>query len=175
MDDQKTEQQSIDHSEATPDSRLPTPCPQCPDYLAGWKRAQADYANLKKDVEREKSEFSKYANERLLSSLLPAFDQYDTAISFAPDVTGLEPDQRKRIENWIVGLKAIRSIWENTFQEIGLEKVAATGTFDPLVHEAAGEEASGAPEHSIIRVLQNGWRLNGKLLRPARVILARRT
>lgn len=168
------EENDIRHDTQPTDA--PTPdatCPSCSDYLSGWKRAQADYANLKKEVEREKTEFSKYANERLLSSLLPAIDQYEIALNHVPETSALEVDERKRIENWIIGVKAVRGLWENAFQEIGLEQVPTDGTFDPLVHEAAGEEESDEPEHNIIRVVQNGWRLNGKLLRPAKVILSR--
>lgn len=145
------------------------------EYLAGWKRAQADYANLQKEMEREKVEFSKYANERLLSSLLPAIDQYEIALSFVPDLSTCSAEDKKRIENWITGIKAVRGLWETAFQEIGLEKVSAAGAFDPLLHEAVGEEVSDKPEHEIVRVAQDGWRLNGKLLRPAKVILSKKS
>lgn len=150
-------------------------CQQCKEYLDGWKRAQADYANLKKETEREKKEFSRYANERLLSILLPAIDQYDVALSHVPDTTDLTEEGRKRIENWIVGVKAVRSIWDTAFQEIGLERINVTGPFDPLIHDAAGEEESELPEQHVVRVVQNGWRLNGQLLRPAKVIISKHT
>lgn len=148
-------------------------CEKCEEYLSGWKRAQADYANLKRETEREKIDFSKYANERLLSDLLPAIDQYEIAMAFTPDLSTVDEENRKRIQNWMIGLSAVKTIWENAFKDIGLEHVPTTGAFDPLLHEAAGEEESDQPEHHIIRVMQSGWRLNGKLLRPARVILAK--
>lgn len=146
---------------------------RCDEYLAGWKRAQADYANLKRDVEKEKMEYSKYANERLLESLLPAIDQYETAMNFAPDLSHLPQEDQKRIGNWITGLKAVRNLWENAFKEIGLEKIQTAGAFDPLLHEAVGEEISEKPEQEIVKIVQDGWRLNGRLLRPAKVILSK--
>ncbi|MBI4139014.1 nucleotide exchange factor GrpE [Candidatus Uhrbacteria bacterium] len=147
---------------------------QCEEYLAGWKRAQADYANLKKETEREKHEFAKYANERLLSELLPAVDQYDLALSHTPDVSQLPEEDQKKLKNWIIGVHAVRSLWETAFQSIGLELVPTEGPFDPAIHEAVGEEENA--EHSeghIVRVSQPGWTLNGKLLRPAKVIISK--
>ena len=55
-------------------------CPSCAEYLAGWKRAQADYQNLVKDTERERREFVNFANEQLFHELLPALDQLATAL-----------------------------------------------------------------------------------------------
>jgi molecular chaperone GrpE len=146
---------------------------QCEEYLAGWKRAQADYANLKKETEKEKMEFTKYANENLLYTLLPAIDQYETALSFTPDIGAISEEEQKKIKNWIIGLHAVRALWESAFQNIGLEKVSADGQFDPSIHEAVGHEVNETtPKDSIIRTVQDGWKLNGKLLRPAKVIIA---
>ncbi len=160
----------------TPETVAATPeqaCPQCAEYLAGWKRAQADYANLKKDSERERVDFAKYANERLLQELLPAIDQYETALSFTPDVSHLAEQDQKPLKNWIIGIHAVRSLWENTFKNIGLEKVPVQGAFDPQQHEAVGHETSAdVASGQIIRATQDGWKLHGKLLRPAKVIIS---
>lgn len=147
---------------------------QCETYLAGWKRAQADYANLKKESEREKSELTKFANERLLDSLLPAIDQFDMALSHAPDLSGADEEATKRIQNWIVGIRAVKTAWENAFKTIGLDRVSTEGAFDPLIHEAVGEEP-GETDGAITREVQPGWRLNGKLLRPARVLISKQS
>ena len=145
---------------------------QAEEYLAGWKRAQADYANLKKEGEREKQEYAKYANERLLDALLPAVDQYEMALRFTPDISTLPEEEQKKLKNWIIGLHAVKSLWETVFQSIGLEKVRTDGAFDPQLHEAVSEEASELAPGSIVRVSQDGWMLNGKLLRPAKVIVS---
>ncbi len=154
---------------ATRNSELGTPkelAAKCDEHLAGWKRAQADYVNLKNDTEREKAEFSKYANERLLERLLPAIDQFELALEHAP-VGMTDP--------WMSGLKAVKNTWESAFRDIGLDHVPTDGAFDPLIHEAVGEEeavgATPASPGQIMRVVQSGWRLNGKLLRPAKVII----
>jgi molecular chaperone GrpE len=149
-------------------------CPQCAEYLAGWKRAQADYANLKKETEKDRMEFSKFANERLLSSLIPAIDQFETALGFVPDTKTLPDEQRKPIDNWITGMRAVRSLWSEAFKEIGLESFEKTGEFDPQQNEAVGQEASeSVSEGQIVRTIQLGWKLNGKLLRPSKVIISK--
>ncbi len=150
------------------------PCPHCAEYLAGWKRAQADYQNLKKETERERGEFTKYANERLLAQLLPAIDQFALALQFTPDLSTLPEEQRKPWENWLLGLRAVQSLWDQAAVGIGLERIPVTGPFDPMLHEAAGEEEHpDQPAGTIVNVLQSGWRLHGKVLRPARVILSK--
>lgn len=143
------------------------------EFLAGWKRAQADYANLKKESDREKQELAKYANERLLQELLPAIDQYEIALAYTPDISHLAEADQKLFKNWIIGLHAVRGLWETVFSSIGLQKVPTTGAFDPHIHEVVGQESSAdIPPGSIIRATQNGWTLNGKLLRPANVIVS---
>ena len=143
---------------------------KCNEYLEGWKRAQADYQNLKKESDREKAEFAKYANERLLSDLLPALDQFALAMQFVP---AADADQ-KTWNNWLIGIRAVQSLWEQAAKQQGLERIKTEGSFDPAKHEAVGEEeAEGKESGSIIKVMQDGWMLNGKVLRPAKVIISK--
>lgn len=150
--------------------KKPESCELCEEYLAGWKRAQADYQNLKKETEREKTEFAKYANERLLTELLPAIDQFGIAMRHAPTA---DADQ-KTWANWAQGVRAVQSLWEQAAKSVGLERISTDGAFDPSMHDAVGEEkAEGADSGSIVRVVMEGWKLHGKVLRPAKVILAK--
>lgn len=152
------------------DDQTIEPCAKCDEYLSGWKRAQADYQNLKKDIEREKTEYAKYANERLLSDLLPALDQFALALQHVPSETA-DP---KSWNNWLTGIKAVQSLWEQAAKAQGLERIDTSGAFDPTKHEAVGtEEAEGKESGTIIRVMQEGWSLNGKIIRPARVIISK--
>ncbi len=145
-------------------------CGKCDEYLAGWKRAQADYQNLKKETEREKAEFAKYANERLLHELLPAIDQFGIAMQHVPS-NDAEP---KTWLNWAQGVRAIQSLWEQMAKAVGLERIPAQGSFDPLLHDAVGEEEKeGQEPGTIVRVATDGWRLHGKVLRPAKVIISK--
>ncbi len=146
---------------------------QCEEYLAGWKRAQADYANVLKERERDRSEYVKYANTSLLQSLLPAIEHFSTALRFVPDTAELPDEARKKWETWLVGVKAVQSLWEQAAQAAGLERIVTQGEFDPTVHEAVGREASTTvPAEQIVRVMQDGWKLHGRVLRPAQVIVS---
>jgi molecular chaperone GrpE len=143
------------------------------EYLAGWKRAQADYANLLKDVERQRKEYAAYATEDILHKLLPAFDQFEVALQYTPTLDAIPEDKRRPFETWLTGLQAVKALWESVATELGLELVPATGLLDPRVHEAVTSEVHEAvPAGEIIRVVQNGWSLKGKLLRPAKVIVS---
>jgi molecular chaperone GrpE len=171
MDEEQ--KQPIDEFAPSEESPRDDACKKCDEYLEGWKRAQADYQNLKKDSEREKIAFAKYANERLLSNLLPALDQFDLALRHLPDTSDLPEEERKKWENWLVGMKAVGSLWEQAAKEAGLERIPADGSFDPSIHEAVSEEASEEKESgSILRVIQEGWMLHGKVLRPTKVVVA---
>lgn len=148
-------------------------CPSCAEATAGWKRAQADYQNLKKEVEIERTERAKYANEKLLRDLLPALDQFALAMSFTPSTETLPDAEKKTFTNWMTGLKAVQSLWDQAATQAGLTEISTDGAFDPQVHDAIGQEASDRPEGEIVRVVQKGWRLHGKVLQPARVIVAK--
>lgn len=151
----------------------PEPCVKCEEYLAGWKRAQADYQNLQRERERERQDLAKYANERLLRELLPAFDQYQLAVKYIPSTDSL-PDEVKRLwEQWLVGVKAVEGLWNQAAQQAGLERIATDGIFDPQFHEAVAEEVSDQLEGAILKVLTPGWKLHGRVLQAARVIIAK--
>lgn len=146
---------------------------KCEEYLSGWRRAQADYANLQRERDRERGESMKYANTSLLQSLLPVLDQFAVAMRFLPDTAALPETEKKTWNSWLVGLKAVQSLWDQAATSVGLERISTQGAFDPLVHEAvARESAQGYESGTIIRIAQDGWKLHGKVLRPAQVVVA---
>ena len=162
----------VEASSETASTESSAACPSCEQYLAGWRRAQADYQNLKKEVEVERIERAKYANEKLLRDLLPTLDQFALAMSFIPNVDGLPEADRKTWANWLTGVRAVESLWDQAATQAGLKRIATDGAFDPQLHDAVGQEASDKPEGEIVRVVQQGWLLHGKVLQPARVIVA---
>jgi len=147
-------------------------CEKCEEYLAGWKRAQADYANLKKESEKARIDIVAYANENLLHELLPAMDQFETAMEHLPDLSTIPEESKVKFNNWLMGIKAVKQLWEQTFSAVGLERVETAGVFDPNKHFAVGkEEDVSQPPDTVLRVVRQGWSLNGKALRPANVIV----
>jgi molecular chaperone GrpE len=147
-------------------------CPKCAEYLAGWKRAVADYENLKRQTAEDKMHFAEYAHEQLLNDLLPAVDQFETALKFLPNISELPDPQKQQIENWLVGIKAVRQLWEQSFNEIGLTKIPIDCEFDPNLHTAISQESDPEqPDGAILKVIQIGYKLKDNVLRPAKVVV----
>lgn len=126
-------------------------------------RARADFDNFRKRSEREKADYYKYALAGLVQNLLPVVDNFQRA---------LEADA-SNVEDFRKGVEMIAKQMSDVLQKIGVTEVDADGTFDPTVHEAVmREETSDVPSHTILAVLQKGYRLNDRLLRPALVKVA---
>lgn len=134
--------------------------------MDGWKRARADYLNLKKDTEKEKIELAQFANLSLVFELLPIADNFDRALKHIPD------EEKK--QEWVKGIMGIRQQLQSLFQGMGLEQVKTDGTFNPELHEAVSHEAKdGMKSDAIIDVLEPGYTLHGRLVRPAKVKVAK--
>lgn len=133
---------------------------KCAEYLAGWQRAQADYVNLQKTTEREKTEWLRFANQGLLTELLPIYDHLKLAMKHVPE------EQKK--ENWVVGIENIKNQFGKFLADNGVEEIKTVGEdFNPEEHEAV--MASAEHQGKIKEELRGGYKLNGKVLYPARV------
>ena len=128
-----------------------------------YMRANAEYENAKKRMEREKIEFLRYANERLVSEFLPILDNLEIAERHIKDAKDFKAVQE--------GVDMIQTQIQAFLEDIGLERMKAIGEkFDPHVHEAI--EIDQTSEHEdglIVAELKPGYRFNGRLLRPASV------
>lgn len=133
-------------------------------YEQGWKRALADYQNLKRETERSQKEFAQWSTKELLLDLLAPADHFDEAFTHIPEGTS---------GGWVDGFKHIRRELEEILKRHGVEGFAVAGeVFDPTIHEAVEHQyAQDQPEQSIAKVVAKGYRINGKLLRPAKVIV----
>jgi len=155
----------------TPEEVTAKDC-KCEEYMAGWKRAVADYENLKRQSDEDKQNFSRYAHEKMLNDLLPAIDQFETALVHLPDTNEVPEPQKKQIDNWLIGIKAVGTLWQQMFDEIGLVKINTDGEFNPELHSAVSQESDPEqPEGAILKVIQNGYMLKDTVLRPAKVVV----
>jgi molecular chaperone GrpE len=132
-------------------------------------RLAAETDNYKKRSEREKNEFLKRANERLLKDLLPVMDNLERAMEHAVEEGGAEEGMIKGLE--LTG----HELWK-VMEKHGVERIEALGEpFDPEFHEAMmQQEDPDVDENTVIGVLQRGYLLHGRLLRPAMVIVSKR-
>ena len=137
------------------------------EYLQGWQRAKADFANAKKRMEESMSEYRTMANEGLIEELLPVLSSFEMAFS--------NKEAWEKIDkNWRMGVEHIYMQLKGILNQNGLKEVDPMGTkFDPNLHEAVRHEpSSNAEENTIIQVLEKGYTLGTKLIRPAKVVVA---
>jgi molecular chaperone GrpE len=131
-------------------------------------RTAADFENFRRRTDRDRLEERRLASSSMVKSLLPVLDGFGRALDQAK---GLQDDASTR--GFVDGMRLIESQLLDILKQAGLEAVDISGTFDPTVHEALMQEATqDAPHMSILAVFEPGYRLGGRLLRPARVKVA---
>lgn len=132
------------------------------EYLAGWQRAKADLINYKREESKRFEDLAKFSAEGMISELIQVLDSFDLALK-----QELNPEMEK-------GIVVIRSQLEDILRRRGLEVLQPFGQiFDPAFHESLGEVESDAEEGKVVEVLQKGYLLHGKVLRPARVKISK--
>jgi molecular chaperone GrpE len=139
------------------------------EYLAGWKRAQADYANLQREVEKQRGEFVKYAAGNTIERLLPVLDNLSKAVEHAPDVNG-----NGNLKAWTEGIGHVRTQFASVLKDAGVKIISETGVpFDPSIHEALlREKRDGMASDTVITVIEAGYKLHDRVLRPAKVTIS---
>jgi molecular chaperone GrpE len=132
------------------------------EYLAGWQRAQADFANYKRRIEQDKEEMSKFANTTLILSILPVLDDLERAL------TSIPPRSAKR--GWVEGIELIWRKLQATLEAQGVSQIKALGEpFDPNLHEAARQ--GKGEEGIVVEEIQKGYRLHDRVIRPSKVVV----
>ena len=135
------------------------------EYLDGWKRAQADFINYKKEEVKRFEDLVKYSSEALIKELLIIFDSFDLAATSLEGNAGAQK-----------GVYIIKSQLQNILKNRGLERVSVSAgeeAFNPHHHEAVGEIESDKPQGTILEIVEDGYVLHGKVIRPARVLIAK--
>lgn len=133
------------------------------DYRAAAQRVQADFENYRKRVLREQTALVERAAESLMEQLLPVLDSFELALGM---LDGAEENLRK-------GVDLVYAELIGVLERAGLERIDTDGApFDPNVHEAVlHEEGDGEPV--VAETMRGGYRLKGRVLRPAMVKVAR--
>jgi molecular chaperone GrpE len=133
------------------------------EHLNDLKRLAAEYENYRKRAARDQESLIARAHERLVRELLPVLDDLARALEAA------EEHEEAKLEE---GVRLVHRRLAEVFQKEGLAEIETDGKFDPHVHEALLTQPSEAPEGSVIDVVQKGYRLGDRVLRPARVVVA---
>ena len=137
------------------------------EYLDGWQRARAEFANYKKRVEREQQDaYSRIAGETLLK-VLGVLDDLELALEDRPE--------NSDVGAWAEGIELIYRKFATLLESIGIEPIETEGqSFDPLFHEALShEESEEHDEGMVIDVIKRGYKLGDRVLRPAMVRVAK--
>jgi molecular chaperone GrpE len=131
-------------------------------YLASWQRSAADFQNYKRRVEQEREELGRLASAALIINLLPLIDDLERALQ--------NVDGRLAGLTWVDGVRLIHRKFQALLEMNGVTEIEADGqTFDPSVHEAV--MFSEGEEGKVLSVAQKGYKLGGRVLRPAMVIV----
>ncbi len=172
--------QPIDDQELQDDSVQPEvveemstkPAEENIDYKDKWLRAQADYSNLVKETASRRSEWVAMSEAQILEDFLPVYENLGKALS--TDLTNTDStDFGKQVENWKKGVGFIQQQFWTVLKNHNIEKIETVGKqFDPNKHEAVGEEkVEGKADHEIVREVDGGYMMNGKVIKVAKVIV----
>ncbi|MFL5929667.1 MAG: nucleotide exchange factor GrpE, partial [Gaiellaceae bacterium] len=127
------------------------------------KRLAAEFDNYRKRTARDQESLAARAAERLVKELLPVLDDLERALVAADE------HEEAKLED---GVRLVHRSLADALRREGLEEIPTDGAFDPHVHEALLSQPSEAVEGTVIEVLQKGYRLGDRVLRPARVVVA---
>lgn len=154
------------------------------------KRAVADYRNLESRVSEGRSELTRYVGAELIKKLLPVLDHLDQALAGVKELSasgeeskgqnGPALSERSESNGWVKGVELAVKEFKAVLQSEGLEEIVAdpstalgTGSeFDPSLHEAV--DTRSGEDNKILEVVRKGYRLNGKVFRPAQVVVGRK-
>jgi molecular chaperone GrpE len=132
--------------------------------LASWQRSAADFQNYKRRVEQEREETARLASAALIINLLPLLDDLQRALDSV--------DTRLAGMTWLDGLRLIERKFQALLDMNGVTEIEADGQdFDPNVHEAV--TFGPGEENKVIAVVQKGYRLGGRVIRPAMVVVGK--
>lgn len=137
------------------------------EYLTGWQRERADFLNYKRDEWERLEGILKFAGEGLILKILPILDNFEI-------VTKKLPEDLKSNEN-VKGLLQIKAQLQNFIKSQGVEEIESLGKkFDPNLMEIFEVVAkSGVNSGIVIEEIQKGYKIHGKVLRPARVKISK--
>lgn len=137
------------------------------EYLTGWQRAKADYVNLQKELDLARLNVAIFTKEKMLEKLLPALDSFEMAFSNKEHWEKIDKD-------WQDGITSIYQQLLSGLEKSGIEKIYEIEVpFDPSIHQSISVVPTDDEEkdHTIEKVLQIGYRIGERVIRPAKVTI----
>jgi molecular chaperone GrpE len=167
MTSERTETPAAEEPQPTPADES-TPEAKAEEYLRLAQRAQADLINYRRRVEQERDELRSSTRTEALHGLLPILDDFERATAAIPEDA--------RALAWVQGILLIERNLRAVVERAGFERIDAKGQqFSPHEHEAVMTDESGQhPEDTVVSVFRPGYKVGGRIIRPAQVVVARR-
>ena len=133
------------------------------EYLEALQRLKAEFDNYRKRVARDQQELAARAHERLVRELVPVLDDLERALESAAE------HEEGKLED---GVRLVHRALSDALAREGLAEIETAGKFDPHTQEALLSQPSDEEEGTVIQVLQKGYTLGDRVLRPARVVIS---
>lgn len=143
------------------------------EYLNGWKRCQADFENYKKRQAESQKDLLRYSTENIVQQILPVIDNFQASTAHIPE------DQKN--DPWVTGIMYIQKQLETVLSDNGVNEMETKvgDNFDPTLHEAVEDKECNCDEkgkqkefkNKIKQVIVRGYKIENKVIRPARVIV----
>ena len=165
FEDSQQEQQSEQHGCGCGQIKL-----EREEYKQNWQRALADYQNLQRETAARRSELVSMSEQQILEEFIPVYDNFKSAFRSKDQL-----EWSKEQNNWITGIQYIMKQFGDVLKAHNIEEIKTAGErFNPKFHEAVGEEEDEKFESgNIIRELQSGYVMGGRVVKTAKVIIAK--
>lgn len=135
------------------------------EYTNDLKRLQAEFENHIKRTDKEKQNLCEFASASLIKKLLPILDDFESAIKHLKE--------KETDKETLSGVEMIFNNIKKVMNEEGLSEIRSEGIADPFKHEILLQKESDKEEGTILQVLQKGYELKGKVLRPSKVMVSK--
>jgi len=164
---EELKEQEVEKSEPTPEEKYQLLKEDYDKLKDKYLRNVAEFENFRKRTLSEKSTWIKNATERLVLKVCDVLDNFERALSMD------EKGKKKQFEAFKKGVLLIYSQLEDILKKEGVQKIAAMKEdFDPKYHEALSHIPSDYEENKVVAIIQNGYKMNDKLIRPALVAVS---
>ncbi|HSL66344.1 MAG TPA: nucleotide exchange factor GrpE [Gaiellaceae bacterium] len=163
IEEQAQEPEQVEEGGESLEQRLAAAEAEAQAHLDDLRRLAAEFDNYRKRVARDHEALASRAAARLVKELLPVLDDLERALEAA------EQHEEAKLED---GVRLVHRALVEALRKEGLQEIAVDGGFDPHVHEALLSQPSEEPEGAVIQVLQKGYELGDRVLRPARVVVS---
>ncbi len=159
-------EEDITLEELTIEDQLSNALAEAEDYKDRWMRSQAEFANARKRMDRQRTETYTNAKADVVLKFLPALDDFERAIANTPEAISED--------GWFEGIQLVERKFRTLLEGLNITPIEAVGAvFDPNFHEAISQEPSAEFESGVVcRELQKGYQVGDRVIRPSLVIVA---